>query len=108
MRHSAQPCARVRLSGYFAAVTKLEVFGTLCLLAIASAAYLTVALLERCEKHLRALHVDVLGPLDDRSAEGMAARRQELGLDDGYPYRQTTQFGLGLLVGGLVYLFFGS
>ena len=60
------------------------------LLPIFGAAVYCVALLERIEKHLRELHVRALGPLapKDRTPEGRAIRAAELGLDDGYPFRQ--------------------
>jgi len=45
-------------------------------------------MLERCEIHLRALHVESLGPLVDRSPESTSARREQLGLADGYPAKQ--------------------
>jgi hypothetical protein len=81
-------------------------------------AYLLIrclALLERCEKHLRALHIGALGPADEpmpasgESAEERARvqadrkqfaadRRMNLGLDDGYPQRQGLQF-IAFLIG---------
>jgi hypothetical protein len=39
------------------------------------------SLLGRCELHLRAQHVQLLGPLVDHSPDVMAERRRELGLD---------------------------
>jgi len=50
-------------------------------------------ILERCERHLRALHVQVLGPLPDHSPETLACRARELGLWDGYPANPVVWIG---------------
>lgn len=71
-------------------MTQMQFATLMCVLLLPALGLLacSVAMLERIEKHLRALHVDALGPLKDRDSEAMRQRREELGLNDGYPHRQ--------------------
>ena len=73
------------MTGWQFAMAALLVF------PILSGTVYVVALLERCERHLRALHVQVLGPVEDGSEGSAAIRRAALGLNDDYPHRQIRQ-----------------
>jgi hypothetical protein len=72
------------------------------LLPITGTVVCCLAMLERIEKHLRQQHVAALGPVLERTPEDMEIRRKELGLDDGYPYKQIRSvalaFGTTLLI----------
>lgn len=61
----------------------------LVLIGVAEPAWMAVRLLERCDRHLRALHVQLLEEDRDERApfdeDDRAGRRDALGLDDGYP-----------------------
>src|SRR5438552_16004547 len=75
-------------------------------LPLAGALFCCLAMLERIEKHLSAAHLKTLGPLPERTEEELKLRRRELGLDDGYPFKQGRQVLLAY-ASTLVILYFG-